>query len=116
MESDSEESKQTGDGEDTPISKLFPNGVLLHKTKKGPKKSVKWKEESDLITVKYFELDETERVNVTRNFVDMKLLERNNEREAFQLARKLGKFFFYTHSYQFKKIYLVMAHFFRNSC
>jgi protein phosphatase 1 regulatory subunit 10 len=93
-ESDSDESKQTssGDGEDSkPICKLFPNGVLVHKARRGPKKSVKWKEEKDLITIKLFELDETERVNVTRNFVDMKLIERSHEREAFRMARKLGK-------------------------
>ena len=47
-----------------------------------------------MIAVKLFELDETERVNVTRNFVDMKLIERSHEREAFRMARKLGKFYF----------------------
>lgn len=40
----------------------YPKGVLIyHKTKKGPKKVVRWKQEKDLETIKYFELDETER-------------------------------------------------------
>ncbi|XP_069697573.1 serine/threonine-protein phosphatase 1 regulatory subunit 10 isoform X2 [Periplaneta americana] len=68
----------------------YPRGVLIyHKTKKGPKKMVRWKPEKDLETIKYFELDETERVNVTKNFTDMKQIERSNEREAFLLARKI---------------------------
>lgn len=92
-ESDSEDSYKPGssttDGDEAKV-KLYPNGVLVYKTRKGPKKSVKWKEEPDLITIKLFELDETERVNVTRNFVDMKIMERSHERESFLLARKLG--------------------------
>ncbi|XP_021939926.1 serine/threonine-protein phosphatase 1 regulatory subunit 10-like isoform X3 [Zootermopsis nevadensis] len=68
----------------------YPKGVLIyHKTKKGPKKVVRWKQEKDLETIKYFELDETERVNVTKTFMDMKQMERSNEREAFLHARKL---------------------------
>lgn len=70
---------------------MYPNGVLVYKARKGPKKSVKWKEDAELTAVRLFELDETERVNVTRTFVDMKLMERNHEREVFQMARKLGK-------------------------
>ncbi|PSN43441.1 hypothetical protein C0J52_02645 [Blattella germanica] len=70
----------------------YPRGVLIyHKLRKGPKKSVRWKAEKDLETIKYFELDETERVNVTKTFTDMKQMERSNEREAFLLARKLRK-------------------------
>lgn len=71
--------------------KLYPNGVLVCKARRGPKKSVRWKEDTELTSVRLFELDETERVNVTRTFVDMKLMERSHEREAFQLARKLGE-------------------------
>lgn len=41
--------------------------------------------------MRYFELDETERVNVTKTFTDMKQMEKQNEREAFQMARKLSK-------------------------
>lgn len=63
--------------------------VLLLQKRKGPKKSLKWK--TDLESVRYFELDETERVNVTKTFTDMKQMEKQNEREAFQMARKLSK-------------------------
>lgn len=65
--------------------------VLLLQKRKGPKKSLKWK--TDLESIRYFELDETERVNVTKTFNDMKQMEKQNEREAFQMqmTRKLGK-------------------------
>ncbi|XP_043592182.1 serine/threonine-protein phosphatase 1 regulatory subunit 10 isoform X1 [Bombus pyrosoma] len=62
--------------------------VLLLQKRKGPKKTLKWK--TDLESVRYFELDETERVNVTKTFTDMKQMEKQNEREAFQMARKLS--------------------------
>lgn len=63
--------------------------VLLLQKRKGPKKVLKWK--TDLESIRYFELDETERVNVTKTFTDMKQMEKQNEREAFQMARKLSK-------------------------
>lgn len=63
--------------------------VLLLQKRKGPKKTLKWK--TDLESVRYFELDETERVNVTKTFTDMKQMEKQGEREAFQMARKLSK-------------------------
>ncbi|KZC09570.1 PREDICTED: serine/threonine-protein phosphatase 1 regulatory subunit 10 [Dufourea novaeangliae] len=62
--------------------------VLLLQKRKGPKKVLKWK--TDIESVRYFELDETERVNVTKTFTDMKQMEKQNEREAFQMARKLS--------------------------
>ncbi|KAI5641564.1 hypothetical protein NE865_06321 [Phthorimaea operculella] len=65
-------------------------GVLCYHKRKGPKKSIKWKPDSELEEVQYFELDETERVNVTKTFTDMKHLERIHEREAFQKARNLS--------------------------
>lgn len=34
---------------------------MFHRGSKGPKKSLKWKMESELESVHYFELDETER-------------------------------------------------------
>lgn len=64
-------------------------GVLVHHKKRGPKKSVKWRNDSELEEVQYFELDETERVNVTKTFTDMKQMEHVGEREALQLSRKL---------------------------
>lgn len=66
-------------------------GVLVHfKSRRGPKKSVSWRGDKDLEAIRYFELDETERVNVTKTFTDMKQMERINERENFQMARKLA--------------------------
>lgn len=65
-------------------------GVLCYHKRKGPKKSIKWKPDSELEEIQYFELDETERVNVTKTFTDMKYLERINERDAFQKARNLS--------------------------
>ena len=73
--------------------------VLVMQKRKGPKKSLKWK--TELESIRYFELDETERVNVTKTFTDMRLMEKQNEREAFQMARKLCKF---SHSYLQNKI------------
>lgn len=55
-----EEGKGKQSSEDAPGK--YPKGVLIyHKSKKGPKKVVRWKQEKDLETIKYFELDETER-------------------------------------------------------
>lgn len=64
--------------------------VLLLQKRKGPKKVLKWK--TDLESIRYFELDETERVNVTKTFTDMKQMEKQNEREAFEMARKLSMY------------------------
>ncbi|KAL3281396.1 hypothetical protein HHI36_004605 [Cryptolaemus montrouzieri] len=64
-------------------------GVLVYLKRKGPKRSLRWKDEKDLVEVRYFELDETERVNVSRtNFTDMAKMEMSNEREAL-MGRKL---------------------------
>lgn len=65
-------------------------GVLCYHKRKGPKKNIRWKPDSELEEIQYFELDETERVNVTKTFTDMKHLERIHEREAFQKARNLS--------------------------
>lgn len=64
-------------------------GVLLHTKRPGPKKSIRWKPDNDLVEVQYFELDETERVNVTKNFIDMARMELSGEREALIMSRKL---------------------------
>ncbi|KAJ8945454.1 hypothetical protein NQ314_009206 [Rhamnusium bicolor] len=63
-------------------------GVLLYAKKKGPKRTISWKAETDLVEIRYFELDETERVNVTKTFGDMAKMEMSSEREALQLSRK----------------------------
>lgn len=65
-------------------------GVLMYTKRKGPKKTISWKNENDLVEIRYFELDETERVNVTKAFNDMAKMDISNEREALQLCRKVG--------------------------
>lgn len=67
-----------------------PPGVLVIHRRKGPKKQLKWRPQESLEDIRYFELDENERVNVTKTFGDMKQLDRSNEREAFIIARKLN--------------------------
>lgn len=63
--------------------------VLVHGKRSGPKKSIRWKPDENLVDVQYFELDETERVNVTKNFVDMAKMDMTSEREALLKSRKL---------------------------
>ncbi|XP_066583209.1 uncharacterized protein [Prorops nasuta] len=84
-EGSSDESKREGTSEIRYVGGL--RSVLILQKRKGPKKTLKWKPE--LESIRYFELDETERVNVTKTFTDMKQMEKQNEREAFQMARKL---------------------------
>ncbi|XP_076281123.1 phosphatase 1 nuclear targeting subunit isoform X1 [Lasioglossum baleicum] len=94
--SDSPEDSSVSDSSKKENSGSYPEiryvdglrSVLLLQKRKGPKKVLKWK--TDLESVRYFELDETERVNVTKTFTDMKQMEKQNEREAFQMARKLS--------------------------
>ncbi|XP_076661785.1 phosphatase 1 nuclear targeting subunit isoform X2 [Halictus rubicundus] len=94
--SDSPEDSSVSDSSKKENSGSYPEiryvdglrSVLLLQKRKGPKKALKWK--TDLESVRYFELDETERVNVTKTFTDMKQMEKQNEREAFQMARKLS--------------------------
>ncbi|GFR26369.1 hypothetical protein TNCT_449722 [Trichonephila clavata] len=64
--------------------------ILSHGRRKGKKKSVKWVEEENIREIFYFELDETERVNVlkTQNFGDLKSIELRREREAIELAKR----------------------------
>lgn len=67
-----------------------PPGVLTLHRRKGPKKSIRWKPQESLEEVRYFELDETERVNVTKAFVDMKQMEHTSERESFLISRNVA--------------------------
>ncbi|XP_050520156.1 serine/threonine-protein phosphatase 1 regulatory subunit 10-like isoform X3 [Daktulosphaira vitifoliae] len=64
--------------------------VLVYVRSKSSKKSVSWKQESDLVQVSFFEHDETERVNVTKNFKAMEMQERDIERQNFLAVRKLN--------------------------
>ncbi|XP_053960747.1 serine/threonine-protein phosphatase 1 regulatory subunit 10 [Anastrepha ludens] len=67
-----------------------PPGVLMLHRRKGPKKKLSWRPQEHLEQIRYFELDETERVNVTKtqSFMDMKNLERYSERDAINIARR----------------------------
>lgn len=67
-----------------------PPGVLTIHRKKGPKKQLKWKTAEELEEIRYFELDETERVNVTKTFTEQTQLDRIGERESFMMGRKLS--------------------------
>lgn len=66
-------------------------GVLVyHRPEDRKKKSVKWKAEDDLQEVFFFEMDETERVNVnTIKFNEMMALDKQREREAMGKSRGL---------------------------
>lgn len=72
-----DEPKQPGPG----TGPNGPPGVLVIHRRRGPKKSLSWKPQESLEEVRYFELDETERVNVTKTFSDAKQMERCQERE-----------------------------------
>ncbi|KAF5301196.1 hypothetical protein FQA39_LY19104 [Lamprigera yunnana] len=77
--------------EEQPVTRVNNGlkGVLVHGKRKGVKKSIKWKPDDELVDIQYFELDETERVNVTKTFGDMAKMDVRGEREALQMSRKL---------------------------
>ncbi|KAF5298402.1 hypothetical protein FQR65_LT01180 [Abscondita terminalis] len=81
----------TAEEEDIPRTKNSNGlkGVLVYVRRKGPKKSIKWKPDEELVDIQYFELDETERVNVTKTFGDLAKMDVRGEREALQMSRKL---------------------------
>lgn len=85
QEGDDEE----GDVKRVKISEDGLKGVLCYTKRKGPKRSIRWRSDDDLVEVRYFELDETERVNVTKTFMDMAKMEMCGEREAVMRSRKL---------------------------
>ncbi|ALC39539.1 PNUTS, partial [Drosophila busckii] len=66
-----------------------PPGVLTLHRRKGPKKKLTWQTEDKLTQVRFFEVDRTERVNVTKqSFLEMKNLERYSERDALNISRR----------------------------
>ncbi|KAM7352348.1 phosphatase 1 nuclear targeting subunit isoform 2-T4 [Cochliomyia hominivorax] len=66
-----------------------PPGVLMLHRRKGPKKKLTWRPQESLEQIRYFELDENERCNVTKtSFMDMKNMERFSERDAIVMARR----------------------------
>ncbi|CAG9771743.1 unnamed protein product [Ceutorhynchus assimilis] len=62
-------------------------GILVHEKKQSVKRSIQWKPEKDLVETRYFELDETERINVTKTFTDMAKMDIDGEREAMINSR-----------------------------
>ncbi|GAB6021910.1 hypothetical protein CHUAL_006073 [Chamberlinius hualienensis] len=66
------------------------NSNIASNKRKRKNKKVSWADDNNLKEVFYFELDETERVNVNnvKNFGDLKTLERLKEREAVENARR----------------------------
>lgn len=66
-----------------------PPGILKITRTKCKKKSISWKTQETLVEVRYFELDETERVNVTRTFTDLRAKDLQSEKMSIIMARKL---------------------------
>ncbi|XP_059826841.1 serine/threonine-protein phosphatase 1 regulatory subunit 10 isoform X1 [Hypanus sabinus] len=76
---------------ETSVPEAVPEAAKL--TKKGKKrKTVSWREESKLREYFYFELDETERVNVNKikDFGEAAKREMMMDRQAFETARRLS--------------------------
>ncbi|CRK93998.1 CLUMA_CG007524, isoform A [Clunio marinus] len=53
------------------------------------KRSIRWRPDEELTETRYFELDETERTNVSKTFTEQKQIEHVGERSAFLLGRKM---------------------------
>lgn len=67
-----------------------PPGVLTILKRKGPKKQLRWRPQESLEEIHYFELDETERTNVSRNSVEAHQSMNEREGDAFLIARKMN--------------------------
>jgi len=73
----------TNDDESGAERKL-KSALVIHRSRNKPKKSVRWREDDEIKEVFTFEMDETERVNVTRqnkDFSSMKELEKAEEKQ-----------------------------------
>ncbi|CAN7993412.1 unnamed protein product, partial [Ixodes hexagonus] len=83
-EGEGDSSTASSVGTDRPAS-------ILSMTRKKMKKSVRWAEESKLKQFHFFDMDETERVNVNnmQNFGDLKTLEMKRERQVVETARRM---------------------------
>ena len=68
-------------------------GILVYHRGKGKRnKAIKWKPEAKLVDVKYFELDEDERVNVNKiKFENMRAIELKMEKEAVKHKDEVGQ-------------------------
>jgi protein phosphatase 1 regulatory subunit 10 len=68
-----------------------PPGVLVDPNMPRKKKRpIRWRADEDLTEVRFFELDENERVNVTKTFTEQKQIEHGEERSAFKLGQRLA--------------------------
>lgn len=66
-----------------------PPGVLVDpNVPRRKKRSIRWRPEEELTEIRFFELDETERTNVSKTFTEQKQMEHVEERNSFQLGRK----------------------------
>lgn len=66
-----------------------PPGVLVHPNiPRRKKRKIRWRSNEELTEIRYFELDETERTNVSKTFTEQKQMEHVEERSAFKLGRK----------------------------
>ncbi|RWS27868.1 serine/threonine-protein phosphatase 1 regulatory subunit 10-like protein [Leptotrombidium deliense] len=62
--------------------------ILCYSRKIGQKKkSVRWVSDEKIKEVRFFELDENERMNVSRTFGEYRILEMKNERQALMCAK-----------------------------
>lgn len=68
-----------------------PPGVLVHPNiPRRKKRAIRWRPEEELTEIRFFELDETERTNVSKpTFTEQKQMEHVEERNSFQLGRKM---------------------------
>ncbi|XP_065344831.1 serine/threonine-protein phosphatase 1 regulatory subunit 10-like isoform X2 [Cloeon dipterum] len=78
--------------ESTENSELRPDGtksvLVIHRPADRVKKSVRFKSDEELVSIQYFELDETERVNVNKMGGDMKVSDAAYERDMYMNAKK----------------------------
>jgi len=67
-------------------------GILVyHRGKERRNKSIKFKKDSEIVSIRYFELDEDERVNVNKiKFENMRQIELKMEKAAFKSKDSMG--------------------------
>ena len=82
----------TSPSQHPPLEDGQVKGVLVihSQMKNRKKKSVRWRADEELEMHHFFELDETERVNVNKlQFIEMKQAEREREKKAFQMSKHM---------------------------